>query len=76
MFSLIFPMGLEQINDTDIIITSGEGDYYSSYIILNLQETIALCKHNLYHLDFNQYQYHISYYNINYNYKYNGKNLL
>ncbi len=62
LFSLIFPMGLEKLNDTDILITSGEGDYYSSYIKLNLNDTISLCTHNLYELNFNNYNYNITYY--------------
>lgn len=49
-FSLIFPAGLEVIDDR-VIVTAGEGDFYSVFLDFNLNEVLKLCVHDATQLD-------------------------
>ena len=51
-FSLIFTIGIFNIND-NTFITSGEGDYYSSIIKYNTNELLESCRHDVLSDDFN-----------------------
>lgn len=55
-FSLIFPMGLELYNDR-LIVSAGEGDFYSVIMEFNVEEIIKVCKHNVRFLNMNNYNY-------------------
>jgi hypothetical protein len=57
-FSLVFPMGLA-LKDNNIIVTCGEGDYYSYKLSFDLNNVLGLCKHDAKNLDMRSYQYHI-----------------
>lgn len=58
-FSLIFPSGLERGDDNDIIITAGEGDFYSVILKFDLHEVIKLCFHDVQNLNMEYYKYFI-----------------
>ncbi|ARF09810.1 hypothetical protein Indivirus_3_59 [Indivirus ILV1] len=58
-FSLIFPMGLEKIDDKTIIITAGYGDFYSVALEFDLECVIAKCKHDIKNMDMSKYKYYI-----------------
>lgn len=57
-FSLVFPMGLTE-QDNKLIVTCGEGDFYSMELEFDKNEAINLCKHNVKDLDMRQYNYYI-----------------
>ena len=57
-FSLIFPMGLAKHNDK-IIVTCGEGDFYSVALEFNIQDVVDSCIHNVKQMDMDQYKYYI-----------------
>lgn len=57
-FSLIFPSGLESI-DSRIIVTAGEGDYYSVFLEFDLDEVLNLCIHDATQLNMRDYKYKI-----------------
>lgn len=62
-FSLIFPMGLV-IDQRKVIISCGEGDYYSVILTFDLDDIYNLCRHNIYDINFISFQYYIlAYYN-------------
>lgn len=58
-FSLVFPMGLEMIGNDTIIVTAGEGDFYSIALEFNLQQVINLCRYDATNLDLRNYFYYI-----------------
>ena len=57
-FSLYFPMGLE-LDGKNLIVSCGYGDYYSAFLEYDVDTVVAGCKHDVSHLDFNSYQYHL-----------------
>lgn len=57
-FSLYFPMGLE-LDGQNLIVSCGYGDYYSAFLEYDVDTVVAACKHDVSHLDFNSYQYHL-----------------
>lgn len=58
-FSLVFPMGLEKFDSDNIIVTCGEGDFYSIALEFKLSEVINLCKYDVANLDLSKYNYYI-----------------
>jgi hypothetical protein len=57
-FSLIFPMGLARDNDK-IIITAGEGDFYSVALEFKISDILDLCQYDVRNLDLRNYNYNI-----------------
>lgn len=66
-FSLIFPMGLTK-NEDKLIVTCGEGDYYSNVLEFSVNDVINLCKYDASNLDLTNYNYNIIGYFSNNNY--------
>jgi hypothetical protein len=60
-FSLLFPLGLTLINN-EIIVTAGEGDFYSIELTFNLDECLQSCVHDVQNFDFEDYDYYLSYF--------------
>jgi len=58
-FSLIFPMGLEKMDNNKIIVTCGYGDFYSVALEFNTDVAVAKCRHDIQNLDMNKYCYFI-----------------
>ncbi|AYV85806.1 MAG: hypothetical protein Satyrvirus44_1, partial [Satyrvirus sp.] len=58
-FSLVFPMGLAQKDDDTLLVTCGEGDFYSIELEFNKNEVLDLVKHNARCLNFRKYNYYI-----------------
>jgi hypothetical protein len=58
-FSLIFPTGLERTNDTTIVVTCGEGDFYATALTFDLNQVINSCYYDIKNLDLRQYTYNI-----------------
>lgn len=56
-FSLIFPMGLTKKDEQNVLISGGEGDYYSIQMEFNIEEIENLCIHNVQKTDLNNYGY-------------------
>lgn len=56
-FSLIFPTGLEKINNDNIVVTCGEGDFYAIALTFNIYEVIDSCVHDIKNLDLRKYEY-------------------
>jgi hypothetical protein len=57
-FSLFFPMGI--CNDgNNLLVSCGEGDFYSVICKFNLNDIYKLCKYNIKDMDFNNYNYYI-----------------
>lgn len=53
-FSLTFPVGLIQ-EDDKIIVTAGDGDFYSTVFEFKISEVINLCVYNARNLDLRKY---------------------
>ena len=68
-FSLFFPMGLtwgDPQTKTRVIITAGEGDYYSVMLQFQLQQVVNLCTYDISNLsegNINGYDYFLLSYN-------------
>ncbi len=58
MFSLQFPMGLQQFED-QIIVTMGEGDFYSINLVFDKEKLLNIPYHNIQTIDMNNYNYYI-----------------
>jgi hypothetical protein len=59
-FSTIFPMGIEKLGDTKIIITCGYGDFYSVSLEFDTSILIpAFFRHNIKQLDMRHFNYWI-----------------
>lgn len=58
-FSLIFPMGLAKYDNDKIIVTCGEGDFYSVALEFDIKEVVNSCIHNVKRMDMDQYGYKI-----------------
>lgn len=58
-FSLIFPNGLERSDNDNIVVTGGDGDYYSVILEFNLKDVIDRCIHDVQNMDMQKYDYYI-----------------
>lgn len=56
-FSLVYPTGLEIIGFNSIVVTCGEGDFYSIALTFNLEDVINSCIHDVKSLDLRKYNY-------------------
>lgn len=57
-FSLIYPTGLER-SEEKIIITAGEGDYYSTMVEFKIEQVLTMCRHSIKNMDMNNFRYYI-----------------
>lgn len=57
-FSLYFPMGLV-LDGKTLTVSAGYGDYYSCFLEYNVDDVVTKCRHDVNHLNFNDYQYHL-----------------
>lgn len=57
-FSLFYPMGIVKDNDK-ILISCGEGDYYSVICKFDFNNILNMCKYNVRTIDFSDYNYYI-----------------
>ena len=62
IFSLIFTIGI-MLKENHIIITSGEGDYYSSIISFDKNNIIKSCRHDVTNFNMEKYNFHVLFYN-------------
>lgn len=58
-FSLIFPSGLEKLDNEKIIVTCGYGDFYAIILEFNINQVIDLCYHNIKNVSMSNYKYYI-----------------
>ena len=58
VFSINFPMGID-VNNNNVIISMGFGDYYNGIVSYDLSEFIKMCNHNVELFDYNKYNFHI-----------------
>lgn len=68
IFSLFFPVGLSLIPSlpNKILISGGEGDYYRTQIICDLDSSINSCVHDVSKIDWSNYNYKILYNGFDY----------
>ncbi|AYV85552.1 MAG: hypothetical protein Satyrvirus22_16 [Satyrvirus sp.] len=65
MFSLFFPMGIVRSGNS-LLVSCGEGDFYSLIFRFNFQKVLESCVHDVLDLDMKNYNYHmISYFGEN-----------
>jgi hypothetical protein len=57
-FSLVMPLGLVRSKEK-VLVSCGEGDFYSMICTFRLNDVVNLCKHNVEFIDFNQYNYYV-----------------
>lgn len=57
-FSLVFPIGLVKDTENKIIVTCGEGDYYSIALEFNINDVQNDCKYDAQNLNMNIYIYY------------------
>ena len=56
IFSLVFPIGAYD-EDDNLVITSGEGDFYNSQLTISFDNFQKLCVHDVTDIDMNDYKY-------------------
>lgn len=61
-FSLIFPMGII-MKDNQLLMSFGEGDYYTGIISFNKEDVLKSIKHTSLDLDLKSYKYYLLQYN-------------
>jgi hypothetical protein len=57
-FTLVFPTGLA-INNTDLTVSAGYGDFYSILMKFDVNEIMKLCTYDMENLNLNEYEYKI-----------------
>ena len=59
VFSINFPMGID-VNNDNVIISMGFGDYYTGVVGYGLREFIKMCGHSVEHFEIPKYKFHIA----------------
>lgn len=57
-FALCFPTGLQVIGDK-VVVSGGEGDYYTFFARWDLADALGRCRHNAQRCDMREYLYYI-----------------